>query len=485
MSTPPTITAIGDSLTQGFQHGAIRRPDWSFPAMIARSLGHRIPDTHRVPDFGKIGFPIDLEQLIVDLEEDLGDSLGKLEWLLKLPNSVRKRLDYIEDYYERGPGSRPLPFDGHYHNLAAWGFTVNEALTLTSAMCAKCIAKGEGWVADDLFDVPAMPMHRAAMRVLNPGASPGRDDATMLDNLRGLAQTEPIDMLLVWLGANDCLGTVLTLEIADMPDDYVSDDPFERQAFNLTSAQQFRRDYTRLADQIADILSCNPGRKQVYVATVPYVTIPPLTRGIGNLDEKYFDSYRWFFRDDNDGKSLSRTQAQLIDSRIDQFNASIREIAATHGWTLVDTATMLEELAVGRHGASAQPGSRLRRYMESRGYQDHPLLALDPIPCVSLYTVANGPNGYRRTGGGLFSLDHVHPSTIGYALAGERFLEAMKANNPDDAIIQNARIDWEGVIRQDVLINGAPRLWDDLMTHAQRHPWLWEILVCTLARKVL
>lgn len=484
MNTPPTITALGDSLTQGFQHGAIRRPEWSFPAMIARSFGHRVGESHRVPDFGKLGYPVDLERLIIDLERDLGESIGRWDWLLELPKLVRDRIDEIEDYYERGSGARPVAFDGHYHNLAIWGFTVNEALTLTPAMCAERIRKGEGWIEDDLLDMPSMPMHRAAIRVLNPACSPNRDHATMLDNLRALAQIEPIDMLIVWLGSNDCLGTVLTLEILDMPDDYEGDDPLAREQFNLTSAAQFRRDYTRLANEIADILAHNPGRRQVYVGTVPYVTIPPLTHGIGELREKYFDRYGWFFRADDHGKSLSRMQAQVIDARIDQFNHSIREIAAEHGWTLVDIAAALEQLAVRRNGCT-DGGKRLRLYLESNGHREHPLLALDPLPCVSLYTVGRRDDGYRRTSGGLFSLDHVHPSTVGYALVAERFLAAMKAQNPDDPIVQAAQIDWDAAMRQDPLMYGAPRLWDDIITHAQRYPWLWEVLVRQMARKIL
>jgi hypothetical protein len=483
MTKPPTIVALGDSLTQGFQHGAIRRPEWSFPAMIARSFGHRVPEDHRVPDFGELGYPLDFERLVVELEQHLGDTFQPYEWLLKLPAFGREHLDRIEDYYERGPGSRPLAFDGHYHNLAAWGFTVNEALTLTPAMCAARIAEREGWVQDDLLDIPAMPMHRAAMRVFNPAASPARDHHTMLDNLRGLAEQEPVDMLIVWLGANDCLGTVISLEIADMPADYEGEDPLAREAFNLTSAAQFHRDYTRLANEVSAILERASGRRQVYVATVPYVTIPPLTHGIGGLQDKYFDRYGWFFHEGH-GKSLSRAEARRIDERIDDFNASICATARTHGWTIVDTASMLEQLAVRRHGCSDQPGNRLRLYLESRGYPEHRLLALDPVPCVSLYTVEAGERGHRRSRGGLFGLDHVHPSTLGYGLAAERFLEAMIANNPSDPIIANARIDWETVIRQDTLEQTVPRLWDDLMAHAKSHPWLWEMLIWTLARKI-
>jgi hypothetical protein len=485
----PTVVAIGDSLTQGFQHGAIRRTEWSFPAMIARSFGHSVDRSvgtgHRVPDFGELGLPVDLERLLDELEQQVGDSIEWHEWLLNVPTVVRSLLHRTEEYYERGLGTRPLPFDGHYHNLAAWGFTVNEALTLTPAKCAARFGAGDGWIKNDLLDMPAMPMHRSAMRVLNPACSPARDHGTMLDNLRGLAEVEPIDMLIVWLGANDCLGTVLTLEIAEMPSTYVGEDPFAREAFNLTSIPQFRRDYNRLADEIDAILSRASGRRQVYVATVPYVTIPPVTHGIGTFRDRYFDRYGWFFRGDEDGKALSRAQAQLIDDRIDGYNACICASARMHGWTIVDTATMLEQLAVRRNESTDDPGDRLRVWLASNGYAGHPLFALDPLPCVSLYTVERGPNGYKRTRGGLFGLDHVHPSTLGYGLAAERFLAAMIANNPDDPVIANARIDWEAVIRHDTLEQRAPRVWDDLMTHARRFPWLWEMLVSTLSRKVV
>src|SRR5690349_15010638 len=33
------LVTIGDSLTQGFQHGAIHRTAWPYPALVARSLG--------------------------------------------------------------------------------------------------------------------------------------------------------------------------------------------------------------------------------------------------------------------------------------------------------------------------------------------------------------------------------------------------------------------------------------------------------------
>jgi hypothetical protein len=490
---PPTVVAIGDSLTQGFQHGAIRRTEWAFPAMIARSFGHSIPDSHRVPDFGELGLPVDLERLLDELDQQLDHTIEWHEWLVKLPMVVHSLLQRTEEYYERGGGSQPLAFDGHYHNLASWGFTVNEVLTLTPAKCVTRCGKGEGWFKNDLLDIPSKPMHRSAMRVLNPAGSPARDHGTVLDNLRGLAEVEPIDMLIVWLGANDCLGTVLTLQIADMPSNYVGEDPFEREAFNLTSVAQFHRDYSRLADEIDAILSRASGRRQVYVATVPYVTIPPVTHGIGKFRDRYFDHYGWFFRGDDHGKSLSRTQAQLIDMRIDGFNASIRASARAHGWTIVDMAAMLDQLAVRRNEGGDQPGERLRLWLETgletglehAGHDRHPLLALDPLPCVSLYTVERGPNGYKRTRGGLFGLDHVHPSTLGYGLAAERFLDAMIANNPNDPVIANARIDWDAVIRHDTLEQRAPRLWDDLMAHATKFPWLWEMLVSTLSRKVL
>jgi hypothetical protein len=70
------LVAIGDSLTHGFQSGAIYNTDVSYPAIIAHEMGWY--DHFRHPRyFGEGGLPLNLELLIRELEQKFGD---KMDW---------------------------------------------------------------------------------------------------------------------------------------------------------------------------------------------------------------------------------------------------------------------------------------------------------------------------------------------------------------------------------------------------------------------
>jgi hypothetical protein len=76
---------IGDSLTQGFQSGAIFNTDLSFPAIIAYEMG--CYEQFRKPTYlGFGGSPINLEFLIRELEKEFGDHLDR--WSFHVPYSV-------------------------------------------------------------------------------------------------------------------------------------------------------------------------------------------------------------------------------------------------------------------------------------------------------------------------------------------------------------------------------------------------------------
>ena len=62
--------------------------------------------------------------------------------------------------------------------------------------------------------------------------------------------------------------------------------------------------------------------------------------------------------------------------------------------------------------------------------------------------------------GGLISLDCVHPTTIGYGIVAEAFLEVMKSAG----------------IYQDSLISSPPQLWNDVLVAAQHYSTLWDIV---------
>src|SRR5215210_9528561 len=67
------LVTIGDSLTHGFQSGAIFNTDLSWPMIIAREMGWQ--KFFRYPNyFGYGGLPLNVEFLIRGLEERLGDT---------------------------------------------------------------------------------------------------------------------------------------------------------------------------------------------------------------------------------------------------------------------------------------------------------------------------------------------------------------------------------------------------------------------------
>src|SRR3989440_189539 len=69
------LVAVGDSLTHGFQSGAIYNTDLSYPAIIAWELGCYPQFRHpHYPGFG--GIPLNIELLVRDLEDRFGDEVS-------------------------------------------------------------------------------------------------------------------------------------------------------------------------------------------------------------------------------------------------------------------------------------------------------------------------------------------------------------------------------------------------------------------------
>lgn len=474
------LAAVGDSLTQGFQSGAIHNTGWSFPAIIARSFGCNVPGEFRVPSFGPYGLPLNIAQLVQRAE--LPEAASMLE-IARLPLFVPQFLEEVESYYERGAGSGPAKFGGSYHNLGVWGFALAEAARLSVDRCRSAIADAEGWIEDDFLGLPSGAMYRTAQRVFNPQLVAARNPDTQLRALERLLENDgPLDALIFWLGSNDALGTVLNLEIRDMAGvTHLPSDPVELLEWNLTSPSAFDAEYTALAATLDGILARRSPLTKVFVGNVPHVTIPPITRGQGHFDGKYFDYYTRFFVPPGSLtfglEKLTRTDAQTIDARIDAFNAVIRrEVDERPNWQPVDTCALLDKLAVRRNRSEKDPGGPLRNYYAKLGRPDHPLLQLDPIPSILMYDVdASG----RRVAGGLMSLDGVHPSTLGYGLIAEHFLQAMQQADVPGA--DPLQVPWPAVIANDVLATQPLRVWGHIMRGGERYSWLWGALARALA----
>jgi lysophospholipase L1-like esterase len=431
------LVAIGDSLTQGFQSLAINKTILSYPAMIAECLGVPVPD-FRVPDFlGKGGLPLNVEWLARAMEEKYRSDLSLFEWVFAV-NTIVELIDEVEDYWERGKGSQPSK-DVLYHNLAVWGFEVGDAYNITVEMCEQAIQESK----DDWFQPPSAPRLRTAYQVLNPAQLSTRRPDTQIKVARKIkAQDGEIENLIVWLGGNNCLGTVTRLKIDETGDE----PPGPNTAYTLWKPTAFKKEYDELARQIEGI-----GAKNVYVATIPYVTIPPITRGImkdrGRLPaaKKYFDFYTRFFIQDkefapNKDPHFTGAEAEKIDSYIDEYNRIIRNHATNKGWHVVDICSVLDNLAVRRnHGT--------------------PLYNLpEAIQDLSIRLFEIEPNGKIKNGG-LISLDGVHPTTCGYAIVAQEFINVMRAQNPGVRDVDFAEMRF-----WDTLVSRPPRTLDDIFS---------------------
>ncbi|UCG11000.1 MAG: SGNH/GDSL hydrolase family protein [Deltaproteobacteria bacterium] len=429
------LVAIGDSLTQGFQSLAIHKTNLSYPAMIAECLGERIPD-FRVPNFlGKGGLPLNLEWLSRILEEEYGRDINLFEWAFAM-DSIVELIDEVEDYWERGKGVQETK-DILYHNLAVWGFEVADAYNIAAKLCSEKLNDTK----EDWFQLPSEPRLRTAYRVLNPSRSQERNEDTQIRIAQKIKQQDgEIENLIVWLGANNCLGTVIRLKIKETGDT----PPGPNSSFTLWTPSAFRAEYNELADQIESI-----GAKNVYVATVPHVTIPPVSRGImknrGRLpnNRRYYDYYTHFFIKDKSfdpdkDPHLTREDAEKIDGYIDQYNDVIHSHAMDKGWDIVDTCSVLDRLAVRRNHGS--PKYRLPDELKDLG--------------VRFFEIDKSGN---IANGGLISLDGIHPTTCGYAIVAQEFIDVMRKKNPE---IRD--IDFAEVRYWDSLVTKPPRTLDDI-----------------------
>jgi len=284
--TPPhRLVAIGDSLTHGFQSGAISNTALSYPAIIARELGFT---DFRYPEYGPYGgLPLNVEVLLRDLERRYGPTL---QWW-ELPGAllrVRGFMDQVEDYWERGAGSTLPTSPLINHNLAVYGYDLRDALDKTAADCLRRLTP----VKDNLLkEVPQDNSDRAALRVF-PTTPESMRELSLLqaaqrlgaDNAEGDAG---IETLIVFLGANNALGCVTHLTVQWSAAGY--DELDRKLAYNVWRPTHFISELHKVRDEVAKIRA-----RHVIWCTVPHVTIAPIAKGIGAKiapGSRYFPYY--------------------------------------------------------------------------------------------------------------------------------------------------------------------------------------------------
>jgi hypothetical protein len=243
----------------------------------------------------------------------------------------------------------------------------------------------------------------------------------------------------------------------------------------------FGTDYEALATRIDEILG--ERKVPVFVGTVPDVSIPPIAKGLGKVQNNVYPHYvRFFVADKHEEpplfhKSLSGDQVKVVQDRIEQFNGHIRTVVARRAnWHVVETADVLQQLSVRRQGLLHD--EPLRNYYLGKKRPDHPLLELSPVPSLLMLQRENG----ARKVGGLTSLDGVHPSTLGYGIAAEVFLEAMQKEGIAGA--DPLKVPWKALINQDRLVTGGPAVWDDFLSAAENLSFVWDFLFRQLGSRI-
>jgi len=473
------LVTVGDSLTQGFKSGAIHETELAWPTFVAEALGAR-PHQFRKPDFsGGNGLPLNLEALIRRMEKYVGK---RLDWfdLATAAGVAHFFLDETEDYWERGEGSQAQGKPVYHHNLAVWGFELADAFGITEAGCRRAMPR-----ARDHFrtgdQIPEFAMYRTARRTLNPSLSPDYEDYTQMDWVEEIARREKgIQNLVVVLGANNCLGTVTSLDIR-MSHSADLHKPAHLRKANLWDPDHFRRLLDRMVRRLENLetaLPANSRVKRIFLGTVPHVTIAPVSRGISlgspaarsyqGSARKYYEYYTHFWIWDDDFKKephafahLTREEAFFIDSIIDEYNEAIRAHAAAKGWGIIDVCELLDSMAFRSTSGQAafEFPEGLKSALKANAATKDRVDADGKVHLDARYFRVRPRERKRATRyeGGLFSLDGVHPTTVCSGIAADVVRQALK-----DAGAEIDEINWKRAVDQDSLLNTPPPLLEDL-----------------------
>lgn len=465
------LVTIGDSLTQGFQSGAIRRTAWSYPALVARALG---ADVFRVPDFegGGDGGPLlDLELLLRRISAHAGEKLDVWD-IPRALLTLQRTMSRVEDYWERGAGVAPSTTGPVHHDLGVWGFEVLDALSLTDAICAQSTPAPRDNVVSQL---PERAMYRTARRVYNPAGLPELSRLSGVGLAQRLGESEGIENLLVGLGANNALGTCVSLEIRPSQRSDLTRLAHERTC-NLWEADHFALVYHDLAEQLARVSA-----QRVFLTTVPHVTIAPVTRGVSpnaraagrdELEGGYYEYYTSFWIWDESfsphrNRHLTRNDARVIDARIDLYNACIVREAQQRGWHVIDLCRVLDDLAFRRsHGRprydlpgaliralKRNPATAFRVRPDGEVLLDTRFMRIPAVPPAADAETAAWQTAFK---GGLFGLDGVHPTTTGYGIVAHEVLSAFQAAGVPGA--DPTKLDWDAIVGADTLLTETPAL---------------------------
>jgi hypothetical protein len=449
------LIVIGDSLSQGFSNGCIYRTDLNYPSMLIHSLDDDI--AFEQPHFtSQGGLPLNLEVLVRGLCDIYGKTIKPTDYpsALKYLYSTSRRIKRFWDgEYIPLNEERTIP----YHNQSIWGQTIADSWLMSEKISRQYIETHPPRF--NLMNIMhGNAMYTTARRVLNPSFTKEYELNSMIDNARYFAENGGIENLIVYLGSNNIVGAVTELDIRYSEDNFLEIPSFQKP-YTVARPAHFEHLYRKLAEKVSSL-----GAQNIITGTIPYVTIPPVSRGINvNRSQKsrgYFDYYTrfWIWDDSFDPDihpNLTKDEAIELDIIVDEYNRIIRKIADEYGWIVVPLNKMIEGLGNRRKGDDYYIPfpegliEALKRYKNT----EYLVLGENHSKLTSDYFRLDDETGQLYKGG-IFSLDGLHPTTIGYGLIAQEFYDTMKANG----IHFKRPIDWDFIVSNDSLITYPPYL---------------------------
>lgn len=467
------LVTIGDSLTHGFQSGAILNSQHSWPRIVAWEMGW--DEQFRYPHYwGYGGIPLNVETVVRRLEAQFGDKLDNAWEAISAGYETYELVGRIGSFW-KAEWNHDVAQDGILHNLAVWGWDLRDVMARTGATCDAEVAARP----NDYFPTANA---RSGYRVLASAQNNAgwlTPPQAALELSRAGTDTDPngdgIETLVVLLGANNALGSVINLGAPKWSQAGTGAVPLyqsltAKKDFTVWQPSHFKAELDAVMAEVEKVKA-----RHVILGTVPHVTIAPIARGVSRdgqklrLGSRYFEYYTrpWIEPKDfdpRDDKFITAAQARAIDAAIDMYNVAITDWVrakrkAGHDWYLVDVAGILDRLAARRY--LEDPAAQPSWWTEVGGEYPLPptLSALDPKP--NSYFFRSGPTG--RTHGGLFSLDGVHPTTIAYGVLAQEFINVMHRAG---VVFRYGNggvrpgpvaVDFQRLIKVDTLISNPPK----------------------------
>lgn len=491
------LVTIGDSLTHGFQSGAIHNTRLSYPAIVAGEMGWELyfryptydgPSDVELSNNGRYGFPVNLEQLARGLEKE--KKLNSVNFLNLIPalSYTRRFLDTIEEYWERGNGQSP-PIIGKTreinHNLGVYGWDLRNTLSRNAKICKDVIRKNSPQNDKNLLRLVVENANElAALRVLNTARDAEYNPLTPLQaavelGAEGTQETnegDGIETLIIIIGGNNALGSILTFKVVWTDDDYYKDMDTNDE-YTVWQPRHFRSELSEFVEEVKKIRA-----RHVIFGTIPHVTISPLARGVETYDRKRGDSspyfpyytYPWILDKYFNPKKhphLTEENARAIDCAIDQYNKAIIDVVRAarqegRDWYVFELAGLSERLAYRRY--HERPNARPSWWGKVGGEYKLPLELdeLNPKPDTQFFR----SDRTGRKQGGLVSLDGIHPTTVGYGITAQEVIKIMQRAGvkfyESDGVTErvgDVRIDFRRLIEEDTLIFHPPILVNDIL----------------------